>query len=292
MLPSALVGSEPRGIWWYSARGDSWGAEQVLGDSVREAEMIRFLQEWNIGRVYCGFNSQLRTKVPLLRAWNARLHAAGKSSQLLLDENTWIYPRHRAGLLSLHIQHDLIDFNATAANPGQRYDALHLDIEPQGLPEWKTLSPTKRKELLFLLRDTFQQVRLYLNQHGAADISVYADLPVWYDQVPEPVGWSSIAERDDWFADLGKLLAGISLMAYEQKTSGSMENKVGWEVQNFKGEVRIGLKASVGTGKTWNALSDFLAMIQTQEGAKASRKVDIFDLIQFHVAVDPVSAVK
>jgi len=292
LLPFALMGAETRGIWWYSARGDSWGAEQVLGDSVREAEVIHFLQEWNIGQVYCGFNARLRGKVPLLRAWNTKLHAAGRSSQLLLDENTWIYPQHRAKLLALHIQHDLIDFNATAANPRQRYDALHLDIEPQGLPEWKTLSPAGRKELLFMLRDTFQQVRLYLNQHGAADISVYADLPVWYDQVPEPVGWSSIAERDDWFADLGKSLAGISLMAYEQKTPGSMENKVGWEVQNFKGEVRIGLKASIGAGKTWNSLGDFVAMIQTQEAAKPLRKVDIFDLIQFHAATGMVSAVK
>jgi len=71
-----------------------------------------------------------------------------------------------------------------------------------------------------------------------------------------------------------------------------MENKVGWEVQNFKGEVRIGLKASIGAGKTWNSLGDFVAMIQTQEAAKPLRKVDIFDLIQFHAATGMVSAVK
>ena len=290
ILPLALLGAEPRGIWWYSASGNSWGAEQVLGNNAKEAAVIQFLQEWNIGRVYCGFNAHIRTNFPLIRTWNTKLHAAGKSSQLLLGEDAWIFPQHRSKLLTLYIQRDLIDFNAAATKADQRYDGLHLDIEPHGLPEWKTSSPAGRKDFLLLLRDTFQQVRLYLNQHGASAIPVYADLPVWYDQLPTPVGWNSAAERDAWFADLAKSLAGISLMAYDRKTSSAIEKGVDWELQNFKGEVRVGLKASVGAGKTWNSLADFVAIIQAQEAAKPSRHVDVFDFDQFHAVADPVSA--
>jgi hypothetical protein len=125
-------------------------------------------------------------------------------------------------------------------------------------------------------------VRGFLDERGAKDIPVYADLPVWYDQVGKPVGWESVAERDAWFADLGRSVAGISLMAYERNTAAKIENGVAWELQHFKGEVRIGLEASVGTDKTWNSLNNLKAMIQLQETAKPPRIVDIHDFVQFH----------
>ena len=207
-----------------------------------------------------------------------------------MSENTWIFPQNRNNLLTVHIQPKLIDFNAAATNAAQRYDALHLDIEPHGLPQWGTNTPAGRKDYLFQLRDTFQAVRTYLDQNGASDIPVYADLPVWYDQLSTPVGWNSTAERDAWFAALGQSLAGISLMAYERDTAASIENGVAWELQNFTNECRIALEANVGTnGNTWPNFSALMIMLQAEEQTGSPpRRLDVHDFVQFHDLPQPI----
>ena len=279
-LPAA--GGARRGIWWWASPDHPWGTGQLMGNPGKEAELLEFLSKWKIDSIYASFSKQAWTKPDLIRAWNERVHAAGKTSHLLLGENTWIAPEHRPGLLVTHIQRELIDFNLAAGNPKQRFDSLHLDIEPHGLPGWKKMTPAARKQLLFLLRDTFREVRVYLDGHGARDIPVFADLPVWFDQVAGPVGWGSAAERDAWFADLGKSLAGISLMAYERDTAKRIEDGVGWEIANFEGEVRVGLEAVVGPGMTWKSRDELLSMVENEESARPTRQVDIHDLVQFH----------
>ena len=283
----AAVGT--RGIWWWVDRQHPWGTEQVLGNAAKEAEVVRLLREWKVGVVYGSFGGSKRADPALIRAWNARLHAGGVSSQLLLSENTWIFPEHRAKLVQGNLRMELLDFNAACAVPGERFDGLHLDIEPHGLPDWKTMTPARRKETLFLLRDTFREVRSHLDTNGAARLPIYADLPVWFDQTAGPVGWTDAAERDAWFADLGKSLAGISLMAYERDTAAKIENGVRWELEHFKGEVRIGLEASVGPGKTWKTAAALTAMVETQEAlGKPPRRLDLHALTQYLDAVTPV----
>ena len=277
-------GAQPRGIWWWTSPDHPWGRGQVIGDPAKEAKLLRFLSDWEIGTIYTCFSKEALKNPQWIRAWNERVHAAGKTSQLLLSENTWIDPKNRPNLLSVHLQQALIKFNSTVGNPQQRFDGVHLDIEPHGLPGWKTMTPEARKNLLFQFRDTLRAVRTYLDDHGAAKIPVFADLPVWYDQIGKPVGWTSAAERDAWFADLGKSLAGISMMAYERDTFVRIESGVEWELANFKDEVRVGLEVSVGPGKTWKSFDELVTMIKAQEAAKPSRRVDIHDLIQFHDA--------
>jgi hypothetical protein len=264
--------------------------DQVLGDNNKETQALQFLQAWNFGRVYCSFSTQTRANPAVIRAWNAKLHAAGISSQFLLSENTWIFPQNRNNLLTTHIQPKVIDFNAATTNAAERYEALHLDIEPHGLPQWATNTPAGRKEYLLQLRDTFQAVRIYLDQHGAPDLAIYADLPVWYDQWPEPVGWNSAAERNAWFAALGQSLAGISLMAYERDTAAGIENGVSWEIQNFTNECRVALEANVGTNlNTWRSFNALMNMIQTQEQTGSPpRRLDVHDFVQFHDLPQPI----
>ncbi len=280
-----LAAAPSRGIWWWTSPDHPWGSAQVIGNPAKEAELLRFLSAWEIDTVYTCFNKQTWSKPEKIRAWNERVHAAGKTSQLLLSENTWIDPKNRSNLLGVHLQRELIQFNGAVGKPQQRFDGVHLDIEPHGLPGWKTMTPEARKILLFQFRDTLREVRAYLDGHGARKIPVFADLPVWFDQIGKPVGWASVAERDAWFADLGKSLSGISLMAYERDTAARIESGVAWEIANFKGEVRVGLEVSIGPGKTWKSAEELIAMIKTQESATPPRRVDIHDLIQFHDAV-------
>ncbi len=261
-----------------------------MGDNNKETQILQFLKAWNFGRVYCSFGNSARTNPAVMRAWNARLHATGVSPQLLLSENTWIFPEKRDNLLTVHIQPKLIDFNAAATNAAERYDGLHLDIEPHALSQWTTNTAAGRRDLLLLLRDTFQAVRTYLDQHGATNISVYADLPVWYDQLPTPVGWNSTTERDAWFAALGQSLAGISLMAYDRDTASSIESGVSWEIQNFTNECRVALEADVGTdGNTWPSFWSLMAVIQAEERTGTPpRRMDVHDFVHFHDLPQPI----
>lgn len=282
--------AEPRGTWWWTSAGHPWGVDQVLGDNNKETQVLQFLKAWNFGRVYCSFGNQARTNPAVMRAWNAKLHAAGISPQLLLSENTWIFPDKRDNLLTVHIQPKLIDFNAASANTAERYDGVHLDVEPHALSQWSTNTPAGRKDLLLQLRDTYQAVRTYLDQHGASDILVYADLPVWYDQLSTPVGWDSAAERDAWFAALGQALAGISLMAYDRDTAASIESGVSWEIQNFTNECRVAVEADVGTnGNTWLNFYVLMTTIQTEERTGSpARHVDVHDFVHFHDLPQPI----
>jgi hypothetical protein len=286
LSPACAKAGEARGIWWWTSPNHPWGTEQVIGNSAKETAVLDFLKAWDVGCLYCSFSEHKQAQPAVIRAWNGRVHAAGMSSQLLLGENTWVHPSNRLNLLTVHIQRGLIGFNAACTNSQERFDGLHLDIEPHGLPGWTTMTPAERKKLLLLFRDTFAEVRSYLDARGAADIPVHADLPVWYDQVGKPVGWESAAERDAWFADLGRSLSGISLMAYERDTAPRIESGVIWEIQHFKGEVRVGLEVSFGPdkGKTWKTFADFTEMMQAQERASPRRAVDIHDFIQFYDA--------
>jgi hypothetical protein len=286
LSPARAEAGGTRGIWWWASPDHPWGTEQVLGDSAKETVALDFLKAWNVDRLYCSFSEPKQAQPAVVRAWNERVHAAGMTSQLLLGENSWIYPGNRLNLLTVHIQRGLIGFNAACTNSQHRFDGLHLDIEPHGLPGWKTMTPAERKKLLLLLRDTFAEVRSYLDARGATNIPVYADLPVWYDQVGKPVGWESASERDAWFADLAQSLAGISLMAYERDTAPQIEDGVIWEIQHFKGEVRVGLEVSLGLekSKTWKSFADFTGMMQAQERVVPSRAVDIHDFVQFYDA--------
>jgi hypothetical protein len=69
-------------------------------------------------------------------------------------------------------------------------------------------------------------------------------------------------------------------MVCESNSAGKIESGVVWELQNCKGEVRVGLEATFGLGKTSGALDLLTAMIQTQESPELSRKVVVHDFVQ------------
>jgi len=244
--------------WMWSSPGHPYGSVNVLGDEEKESELISYLGAWNFDRVYTSVGNLPLTDPNTVARWNSTLNGFGVDVQMLLGENTWVYPGTRPNLLSL-IQTRFINFNASRTDPNERFAGLHLDIEPHALPGWQNGTEDK-KQLLFLLRDTYADVRSLLDNNGAADIPIYADLPVWYD-TSTAIGWTNAAERDQWFEDIADSLAGISLMAFERSTLGSIVSGVDWEVQNFKGEVRVGLNANeIGPGSTFPNYAAFDAM--------------------------------
>jgi hypothetical protein len=224
----------------------------------------------------------------VIAAWNAKLKAAGMQSQCLLSENTWIHPAIRPALLTLITQRVINFNNAVGRTNAEKFDGLHLDIEPQGLPEWGTLDAAQMRLYLLELRDTLAAVRSHFVAAGLPTFPVYADLPVWFDNYPGgSIGWLSIADRDAWYAAVAASLTGLTLMPFERTTFSSINNGVAWERANVTGAVvRVGIEADIGPTKTWASVPDFDAMMETMEAAYgAGGAVDIQSYRQWREAI-------
>jgi hypothetical protein len=288
-LGLSVVGAAqlPRSAWMWTTASHPYGAANILGNAAKEQEVIANFGAWNFDRIYTSVGNLPLTNPSSVANWNATLSSYGIESQMLLGENTWIFPGTRPNLLSL-LQTRFLNFNNSRTHPQERFAGLHLDIEPQALPAWQNGTGDK-KEMLFQLRDTYAEVRALLNEGGAAGIPIYADLPVWFDS-SSAIGWTNSAERDQWFADIAESLAGISLMAFERGNLSSIVSGVDWEVQNFNGEVRIGLNASeIGAGNTFANYAAFDNLAKQIE-ARYGDQIGGIDYQPFYTFVDRAPA--
>ena len=64
-----------------------------------------------------------------------RAHARGFQVQALNGEPEWIFPDRRSGAVAF--LEALQQYNRES-RPAERFDAIHLDVEPQSLPQWGT----------------------------------------------------------------------------------------------------------------------------------------------------------
>ena len=255
-----------------------------------ENATITFLGGKSVRMIYGSYGDRPITEASVIAAWNAKLQAAGMESQSLLSENTWIQVAFRPALLSLITTRVLNYNNAPGRTAAEKFDGLHLDIEPQGLPEWSGLTPAQKRSYLLLLRDTFVDVRAHFVAAGQPAFPVYADLPVWFDNLPVDggsIGWLSAADRNQWFNDIAAPLTGITLMPFDRLTFTSINDGVMWERANVTGAVvRSGIEADIGAGLTWASVPDFNAMMETMESAYGpGGAVDIQSYRQWREAI-------
>lgn len=265
----ASQASQQRGVWFWRNASSPYGSDNLVGNATLETETIGFFQAKKIRRVYGSYGTRPVTEPAVIASWNAKLAAAGIQSQLLLSDNTWIFPgADRASLIST-ITTRLLNFNLGRPT-SERFVALHLDIEPQGLATWSTLDPTQKRDHLFYLRDTYAEVRQLFVDNGMATFPIYADLPVWFDNLPidgGSIGWTDAVERNAWFDAIGDSLTGVSLMPFDRDSFSSINNGVSWERSGtIPGAiVRCGIEADIGTGATWVNVPTFNNMLVTLE---------------------------
>lgn len=288
-----------RGVWFWREDGYYNGAGAIVGDSVREAQTLSTFSAYAFRRVYGSYDWGTSTAEADIAAWNAQLAAAGRTRTLLMSENTWVDSANWPNLQT-KIQDRIVDFNASVAT-NQAFTAVHFDIEPHALPAWAGLSEGGKRAYLDDLLATFQMIRSYLDGQGASAIRVYADLPVWYDNLPPAlggtgsVGWTSTTDREDWWDDLGAEVNGITLMAFERETLTEITNAVSWEIANFPKEVRIGIEVDIGPLKTWPSFNAMLAMASLIEAPWSLNKgVDFqsYRLFKGAIPIKPWEAVK
>ena len=165
--------SDQRGVWMWQS-GGVYGSLYVISTSLLRTQHINWLQYKGIDRVYGSFGNFVGgVNEPNVIAWNDALDAAGIESHLLLGGSGAILDNPvtpDGDLLSLlnKITSRYVNFNASLLDPAQRFDGIHLDLEPQQLSEWDwypTDIPARlenRRQLYLKLRDTYEAIRNHL----------------------------------------------------------------------------------------------------------------------------------
>ena len=289
-IASPAWANKHRAVWFWRTTNSVYGSHQIVGNGTLENLTLSFFENKHIKKVYGSYSSRSITEPAVVANWNQKLQAAHIESQFLMSENTWIFDTNWASFTN-KISTRLINFNnEPGRTSAEKFDALHLDLEPQALSNWSSLATTVKRDYLFHLRDTYDLVRTHFINAGEPDFPVYADLPVWFDNLPidgGSIGWSNAAERDQWFDDISQSLTGISLMPFDRTSFSSISNGVAWEVANItNAKVRVGIEADIGTAKTWPDVPAFNDMVEQLEIATTYPKaVDIQSYRQWREAI-------
>jgi hypothetical protein len=285
VFASALAAEAPvareRGLWFWAKPASPLGAVNVLGDAPREAEALATFERWQVRRLY-GSYATLPVDAPdRLAAWNRRLHAQGIHSASLFSDGGALTAAGRAAFLR-QIDERVLAFNASQSDPAARFGGLALDVEPHALSRWKTATPAEKRALLEDLLTTCTALRAHLDAHGGGMLPVAAALAYWLDRLPTEggsVGWTSAADRDAWFARLGRVVAQISLMAYERPAPAAILDATAWERKHFSGRVVTALRARLGV--EWRTLADLQRVLpEVEAGSPPGIDLENYELLR------------
>lgn len=273
LLVTPMHAALDRGVWFWGntttpAGPSPYGSSVVVGDAAAEDETISFFTSHAVKRVYGSYQNRPVSEPTVIADWNLKLNDAGVQSQLLLSGYEVNDPVWVADLLD-KVQDRFIDFNDSyAATPGKQFDALHLDLEPQGLSDWDISSATRRA-LLDDLADTYTSIRTLLDDNGYASIPIYADIPFFWDKLPADggsVAWADAADRDSWFAAIGASLTGVSVMTFSKDNVPALEDATLYErTGSFPGFARIAIQPKGWPGEMWPSILHFYAVLNGLE---------------------------
>lgn len=255
--------------WHWGSETDPNGINYIIVDEAKATQTISSYLANNIKRLYGGYSRipAHPTQKENLVSWNRRLKAAGIKSISLVGDAQWIYPENRQQMLD-YITTYYINFNKSVSNDATLL-GLHVDIEPHQLNEWKSASLQRKRELLFLLKDTYRDLRNLLISNGMPNDEITADIPPWFDEM-NAIGWTSETDRNSWFADAAKYVNGFSIMSYETASIPTIISRTSWERNNFKGSIETGLNADE-IGTFWNSKKELLnALAQIYSQTKST----------------------
>ena len=212
--------AQQRGAWFWYQSSDPNGAANVVGNSAKENEAIAFMKQWRITRLYGSYSNLPTSSTAAMAAWNKKLAQAGIESFVVLSDPNLVLPAQQSNLQNL-VTTRLVNFNNGRSDPQERFNGIEMDLEPHTLPQWDPGTNADRRTLLLNLRDAFATVRQQLVTSGYGSSLLSAALPTWFDS-SSTIGWTSTADRDQWFTDINSSLDTISLMAYETSSISSI----------------------------------------------------------------------
>jgi hypothetical protein len=145
----------------------------------------------------------------------------------------------------------VIAYNAKAGSSA-RFDAIHLDIEPYTLPEWKK----NRKQVAEYYVDAAREWRTVAHREGTR-IEIGAAIPFWFDRVERESSSLAVA--------LQEAFDYVALMDYRDEAEGR-DGIIAHARNEVSLATRLGRKVIVGVE---TAKTDLDKLTFAEEGRKA-----------------------
>lgn len=279
---SAAQTTPHRGVWFWNTTkvggvDSPHSSKFVVGpsSSAAEDEAIAFMSAQGIKEVYGSYLHRPRDVPDEIWPWNAKLDAAGIDSQLLIsgfepdDPTPLTDPTHSA--LVTKVTDRLIDFNDDAPSAAAKFDALHLDLEPQTLDAWSVGTGAHKRVFLDNLLDAYIDIRAALDAGGYGSLPIYADIPFSWDKIPGSIAWVDATDRDNWYTAIGNVLDGISVMTFSKDTLPDLASATDYERTGpfilGGGTVHVAVQPKVGPGEIWPTYPAFQSVTEGLETA-------------------------
>lgn len=213
-LACTLLPAAPKALW-------VWEAEtlRLLDDRAFETRVVRLLRAHGFRTLYL-YADDYRGRNPVLnergayRALLGRLHDAGLRVEALLGSfplKTWEYVLPERDLAARDMLQHVLDHNASAP-ARERFDGIHLDIEPYALDGWNDQTRVELSRR-FLVRS---KEWVAMARRLGARFTIGAAIPFWYDGFE--VEWEG--SRKPMNAHVQDLYDYVAVMDYRNRAEG------------------------------------------------------------------------
>lgn len=243
-----------RAMWVYET-------PELLSSGASRKELIEFCQPRGItdlflqSHVVAGKAAQTYevTDAAKLRNLLRELTAAGLRAHALLGDPAHTLRDHHDRVLARIDA--LLEFNR-AGTPAERFSGIHLDVEPHGLPEWKSADEARKCDLLTQFVELNARVVDRLHER-APETVLGVDIAFWLDKT-KPDGSPALPVTFRGLTtDATRHLLGfvdhLGIMSYRGRTEGPngmialVARSVASADELGKGRVFVGVKmAEIG----------------------------------------------
>jgi len=177
-----------------------WETERYLENSKKQTELIDFCLTRKVTQVHLSVNSTVARLdfSKRLQTLVEKMHKNEILVSALIGDSNWVFRRNRRNLEKR--VNFICEFNADA-NVSAKFDAVHLDVEPQSLPNWQE----NKSRLLHLLVETVAQTKSMLSVKSP-ELKLELDLPTYFQKTSKAAVEQLLLLADE-----------ITLMAYERK---------------------------------------------------------------------------
>jgi hypothetical protein len=172
--PSAPQKYWPSAIWEWQ--------ENVITDATAQSAFFAFAATHGIDRVYIECESAIQNNQPALIGFLEAAANNGLTTELLFGDARWVLPGsgyphqgYAVSLVSIYTAQLLSQM--TAGKP----DAVHYDVEPYSLKQWKTEQNTIALDYISLVT----QLKAAAQPLG---LRLSVDVPYWYSTIPVTQG--------------------------------------------------------------------------------------------------------
>lgn len=172
--------------------GESYG---IVTDSKKQSDFFSFIKAPHgnsataINRIYLNgdsFDYKSNSNKTALRAFLKRAHQNGVAVEYLTGNSKWAIPGNEKEALSRADK--MIAFNKETSDTQERYDGLHLDIEPYLLDDWSKNAGSGKDKYNDAIQTSYLNIladaKTKLKNHDDR-LTLSADIPTWFSKVTD-----------------------------------------------------------------------------------------------------------